>query len=250
MTSLKFAILTLLLLTWCSGVSAQDKLKLDRFGTIHFYRPPGTPAGLVLLISGDGGWEDRVEEIAKIISTTGVFVAGINIDEYLGSEKQRDWTGCPSQDLEYLTSLIQQREKIAGNKCPILFGYSSGATLAYAALLESPSSFSGAVTLGFCPDLRGVKLCEGERLRWTHPARRPRLTVLAPETKLPLRWFAIQGEMDIACGPDKIAAFIEQVPGATMITAKNVTHQFTEPQDYVASVIDALQEIEASTQKW
>jgi len=49
---------------------------------------------------------------------------------------------------------------------PLLVGYSSGATLVYAALAAAPpEAFAGAISLGFCPDLEIHKpLCHGRAL--------------------------------------------------------------------------------------
>jgi hypothetical protein len=53
---------------------------------------------------------------------------------------------------------------------PVLVGYSSGATVVYAALVQSPpGTFAGALSLGFCPDqdFSGAALCPGAGLHYT-----------------------------------------------------------------------------------
>jgi type IV secretory pathway VirJ component len=53
-----------------------------------------------------------------------------------------------------LSRTVQLRRKLTEYKPPLLVGYSSGATLVYAALAAAPpETFAGAIRLGFCPDL-------------------------------------------------------------------------------------------------
>ena len=240
-------VLVFLIVSLSLAAFAEEKKNVEPFGEVRLYKPAAKATSLVLLISGDGGWEDKVAKMAEGASASGAFVVGIDIDQYLGPEKHRDWSGCPFMDLEKLTAQIRQTERLGEIGKPILMGYSSGATLAYAALLEAPGSFSGAVTLGFCPDLHGAKICTGEKLKWHRTVHKSKpVLLLEPETQFSVRWVAIQGEMDIACGPRQISAFIQKVPGAEMVTVKNVTHGFNVPGDWLSYLIDGLRKIEKS----
>jgi type IV secretory pathway VirJ component len=94
-------------------------------------------------------------------------VAGIDINT-MGRELLASRAACvyPAETLEALSHFVQQKYGIKRYESPILIGYSSGATVVYATLAQSPGgTFKGAVSLGFCPDLGWSKpMCRGEGL--------------------------------------------------------------------------------------
>ena len=67
---------------------------------------------------------------------------------------------------EDLSHFIQKTLGLPGYVRPLLIGYSSGATLVSAALVQSPAgTFLGAVSMGICPDLPVSKpFCKGSGL--------------------------------------------------------------------------------------
>src|SRR5438046_8344112 len=62
----------------------------------------------------------------------------------------------PAGELEVIGQSLEKQLRFPEYSRPMLLGYSSGATLVYAALAASSESFSGGMSLGFCPDLEGV----------------------------------------------------------------------------------------------
>ena len=75
----------------------------------------------------------------------------------------------PRADFEALSHQVQKEIGMSEYHVPVLIGYSSGATVVYAALVESPpGTFAGALSLGFCPDqdFAGAALCPGAGLHY------------------------------------------------------------------------------------
>src|SRR5205807_1079287 len=95
---------------------------------------------------------------------------------------------------------VQKEIGMSEYHVPVLIGYSSGATVVYAALVESPpGTFAGALSLGFCPDqdFAGAALCPGAGLRYRANERGE--LVLEPAANLQQPWIALQGQRDQVC---------------------------------------------------
>jgi len=238
-----FALLVLLLAPTVATF-AEPSLTVDPFGEVRLFSPSsGSPSSLVLLISGDGGWEDRDVQMADAAAADGAFVAGIDITAYIGRQKNRTWSGCPAKDLENLGALIQEKQQFSKKFRPLLVGYSSGATLAYAALLEEPSAFAGAITFGFCPDLHGARVCEGDNLHYHQAPKNPSTFLLEPASEVDAHWIDLQGDMDKECAPDKIALFVKKVHGAEIMHLKNVGHGFKFPDAWLSTFQEAFRKL-------
>jgi type IV secretory pathway VirJ component len=150
-------------------VHADETLSHGRFATVTLYRPAGDVKSVVLFLSGDGGWNQGVVDMAQALSHEGAMVAGIDVPKLLAN-LDKDGEACvsPDGDLENLSHYIQSYAKLPTYHTPMLVGYSSGATLAYAMLAQAPvNTFASALSLGFCPDLLLHKnLCGGEGLHF------------------------------------------------------------------------------------
>jgi len=73
-----------LMLTLASGIEAEETSdQVGRFGKIALYHPAGHPAHVVLFVSGDGGWNLGVVDMAREIAALGALVVGIDITYYL-----------------------------------------------------------------------------------------------------------------------------------------------------------------------
>ena len=151
-----------------TGAAQVETLTAPTFGRISVYAPSGAPDAVVLFISGDGGWNLGVVAMAERLRDLGALVVGIDIRSFLrGLAASGGDCTYPAGDLEELSRHVQLHRKLASYKRPILVGYSSGATLVYAALASAPAeTFAGAISLGFCPDiLIRPPLCEMRGLK-------------------------------------------------------------------------------------
>ena len=169
---------------------AYHSLSHGRFKNIEIYRPAEPVNGVVLLLSGDAGWDKSAADKAHALAQQGALVAGISTPQLFAS-LNADGGDCafPDGDLENLSRFVQAYEKLPGYYPPLLVGEGSGATLAYAMLAQAPANtFGAALSLGFCPTLNLRKpLCKGENVHFKVRAKSKGVDLL-PVAKLPAAW--------------------------------------------------------------
>ena len=102
----------------------------------------------------------------------------------------------------------------------MLVGYSSGATLAYGALVQGPpSTFAGAISLGFCPDLLVAQALVQWRRPHAHrgPEAQEHLYLRQGPKSTPSPWIAIQGETDEVCDAKATKTFVDGIANASLV---------------------------------
>ncbi len=105
-------------------------------------------------------------------------VIGVDIRQYFANlRKAAARPDAPCQmiaaDFESLSHQVQKEIGLSTYLVPVLVGYSSGATVVYATLVQSPpGTFAGALSLGFCAeqDFAGAT-CAPAQACTTHPTR-------------------------------------------------------------------------------
>jgi type IV secretory pathway VirJ component len=217
-----------------SGITESSSMDFGRFGKVALYSPQGEPDQVVLFISGDGGWNLGVVDMARELAGLDALVVGIDIRHFLKSvETSQDQCAYPAADLEALGQFVQKKLGYRKFHRPVLVGYSSGATLAYATLAQAPvGTFSGAVSLGFCPDLMLHKpMCKGDGLTYKTD---PKLgQVFDPVPRLAEPWVALHGDQDEVCSPEATAAYVRQVSGGSLVRLPKVGHGFSVPRNWM-----------------
>jgi type IV secretory pathway VirJ component len=220
----------LLALTSCSGMfTGGETLSHGRFHDVHVYKPKSEVRHFVLFLSGDGGWDDGLADIARSLAAQGTLVAGIDTAD-LFEELEKDGGNCvfPVGDLENLSHFVQAYYKVPTYFTPILIGYSAGASLAYAALAQAPAgTFTGALSLSFCVDLDlGKPLCKAGDLQYS-PRKNEKGFRLEPSSKgLRAPWIALHGSTDEECAAPEARTFVSQVPGAQFVELPGIGHQY------------------------
>lgn len=135
-----------------------------KFQNINVYKPKGEVTGVVLLLSGDHGWDQRATQMAHALTDMGAMVAGINTQDLM-AKLEADGGTCtfPDGDLENLSRFLQAYERLPGYIPPVLAAEGEGAALAYTVVAgTSADIFSGLLTFDFCPELALKKpLCKG-----------------------------------------------------------------------------------------
>jgi len=208
-------------------------LPAGRFGTVKVYIPEGQPKSVAIFVSGDGGWELGVVNMAHALVSMGAVVIGVDIRTYLANlAKAAAHPGASCQmiaaDFEALSHQVQKEIGMSEYLVPVLVGYSSGATVVYATLVQSPpGTFLGALSLGFCPDqdFAGAQLCPGAGLHYSVNAQHELL--FAPATTLKQPWVALQGEKDEVCSAHAAEEFVAQVTGGHIVKLPLVGHGFS-----------------------
>ncbi len=225
----------------------EEKVEFGPFGSVHLYRMGDKSKNLVLFISGDGGWNLGVIDMARELASTGALVAGIDINDYLkalGSIKEP--CSYPAAHFEALSQFLQKKYGFAAYKLPVLVGYSSGATLVYAILAQSPANtFQGGISLGFCPDLPLPKpLCKGSgSLTWKMAERQKNTYIFDAVRQLPAPWVALQGTTDQVCPPGSTKAYVEKVGNGRVVMLPKVGHGYSVPRNWLPQFKQVFKEL-------
>jgi type IV secretory pathway VirJ component len=226
-------------------------LPAGRFGKVTVYIPDGTPQSVAIFVSGDGGWNLGVVDMAHALTNMGAVVIGVDIRQYLGAlGKAAQRPNAPCQliagDFENLSHQIQKEIGMLVYHVPVLIGYSSGATVVYATLVQSPpGTFAGALSLGFCPDqdFAGAALCPGPGLHYTHGKKND--LIFQPAKTLKQPWIALQGQKDQVCAPEAVDTFAAQTPGGEVIKLPLVGHGFGVERNWMPQFQDAYRKLTA-----
>lgn len=236
-----FFFTVLFMLSVASGIRAEETIdQFGRFGKIALYHPSKRPAQVVLFVSGDGGWDPGGVDLVRELATLDALVVGIDITYYLKQlEKSSEPCVYPAADFELLSKYIQKKFDYPHYTTPVLVGYSSGATLVYAALAQAPgNTFLGAISLGFCPDLALSKpLCRGSGLEWTKGPKDEGYNFL-PASHLAVPWVAFQGTTDPVCEAEKTGAYVKQVKNGKIVLLPGVGHGYSVPKNWMPQFKD------------
>jgi type IV secretory pathway VirJ component len=226
------------------------RLPAGRFGTVHVYFPEGQPRSVAIFVSGDGGWELGVIGMARALADLGAVVIGVDIRQYFASLGRAARPGAPCQmiaaDFEALSHQVQREIGMSEYHVPVLVGYSSGATVVYAVLVQSPpGTFAGALSLGFCADqdFGGVALCPGAGLHYTQ--NKLHELVLEPATTLRQPWIAFQGQKDQVCNPHAADEFAAKVADGTVVKLPLVGHGFSVERNWLPQFRQAYAQLTA-----
>jgi type IV secretory pathway VirJ component len=242
----KRTLLALLVLVLAADLYATEEvLRFGRFGTITVYRESPRPGHVVLFVSGDGGWNLGVIDMARELAVLDALVVGIDIRHFLNElEKSAEKCSYPAADFEALSKYVQKRYDFPRYVSPVLVGYSSGATLVYATLVQAPATtFRGAVSLGFCPDLPlNRPFCRGNGLEWKRGPKGKGYSFL-PATNLEVPWIALQGTVDQVCDPRTTENYVRQVKLGEIFFLPKVGHGFAVPRNWMPQFKQAFSKI-------
>ncbi|WDF61721.1 virulence factor [Flavobacterium sp. KACC 22758] len=238
-------ILSIFICSTAVFASVQDTIRVGAFGKVTLYKPKTAPNAVVLFISGDGGWNSGVVEMAKNIVDQGALVAGIDIQHYFKAIK-KEKTKCyyPAGDFEELSLILQKKLKLKQYFKPVLIGYSSGATLVYGMLAQAPANtFSGAVGLGFCPDIETDRtLCDGSGLT-SHVLKEGKAYYLDKTEKLTAPFIVLQGATDQVCNYADTKKYMDGLKEGKLIRLSKVGHGFSVTKNWLPQFIEAYKEI-------
>lgn len=240
--NLLILILSLFLFTAKPTQKVPEVINFGKFGDVTIYRNDNKePDNVVLFISGDGGWEKGVVEMARKLVDQGAIVVGININTYrkniIDSGERCVYA---ASDFENLSQYIQKKLNLVTYHMPILAGYSSGATLVYGLLAQAPSNtFKGGISLGFCSDLNiGRKMCKGSGLE-SKKAPRKLGFFLMPVKTLEAPWVVLDGDVDRICNTSDAERFVTKISNARFTALPRVGHGFSVDKNWLPQLIGA-----------
>ena len=231
------------------AASAAQTFTVPTFGRVTIYQPDTAPQQVVLFLSGDGGWNLGVIGMAEQLRRAGALIVGIDIRAFMRTLNSSTRCAYPAGALEELSRAVQVRFKLAHYQRPILVGYSSGATLVYAAIAAAPpQTFAGAISLGFCPSIElGTPLCAMRGLKATR-SRRSGGDVgydLSPFKESTVPWMVLQGETDQVCAANVTRTFVTGVGAARLFSLPRVGHGFGVTANWEPQFVGAYRAIAA-----
>ncbi len=229
-------------------------LTLPFVGRAMGYVPHATPRAVVLFVSGDGGWNLGVVDMARRLAASDV-VIGVSLPTLRRhAQVNPDTCWYPAGDLELISHAAQKGLKLPDYHPPILVGYSSGATLVYAALAAAPpGTFAGALSLGFCRDLEVRRpVCPDEAWKPEYDEKKG-VSWLPPQPTLGADWHVIHGVQDQVCSPEEVQRFAKAMGSRAHVTFVEKTgHGFGRPVQWAETfdaAIDALSRWAARTDR-
>lgn len=238
----------ILLTSRISFATTIDSLNYGTFGKIILYHPAKKPTSVALFVSGDGGWESGVINMAKNIADQGALVLGIDAKHYRQSLNKLS-ADCyyPAADFEQLSLMIQKKYGFPAYFKPVLIGYSYGATLVYGILAQAPANtFKGAIALGFCPELDLAKpLCKGTALVF-HAIKEGKSYYLDKTQGLTAPFIALNGLKDLSCPFAATKDFLKNLPMAELVTLPKVGHGFSIADNWLPQFNAAYKKIMAA----
>jgi type IV secretory pathway VirJ component len=246
----KKLIVNIVLLVNCIMVfSGQpDTVQYGLFGKVFVYHPVREPKAVALFVSGDGGWNKGVIDMAKNLLTEGALLVGIDIRHYYKNLKTQT-AKCyyPASDFESLSLFLQKKYKLPQYLKPILMGYSSGATLVYGILAQAPANtFKGAIALGFCPDIETDKpLCKGNGLTW-HVLKEGKSYYLEACKNLTAPFIVLQGTIDQVCPHKDVSLYMEGMHNGELVSLPGVGHGFSFQPRWLPQMKTSFNKIMAS----
>jgi type IV secretory pathway VirJ component len=239
----------LILFTAGSAHATEEQLKFGRFGQVTVYYNTPAPSHVVLFVSGDGGWNLGVVDMARELTTLDALVVGIDITHYLRElESSSESCSYPAADFEMLSKYIQKKYNLKKYVEPVLVGYSSGATLVYAILVQSPpNTFKGGISMGFCPDLPLTKpMCKGSGLEYKpNPDPKEKGVIFDPAPKISAPWIAFQGTIDQVCSTPDTEKYVKLVGGGQTVVLPKVGHGFSVQKNWMPQFRDSFKTIVA-----
>lgn len=227
--------------------AAEETFSFGRFGAVTAYFRSLKVSRVVLFVSGDGGWNKGVVDMARAVASLDAVVVGVDIRAYMKSlGTSTETCAYPAGDLEELSKFVQKKYRFLDYYAPVVMGYSSGATFVYATLVQAPSNtFRGGISLGFCPDLASPKpFCRGDGLEWKEGGK-PHTCIFLPAKTLKVPWIVLQGAADRVCDPAATAELVRQVPNGELVDLPKVGHGFAVPKNWMPQFKDAFDRIAA-----
>ncbi|TJY59439.1 virulence factor family protein [Sinimarinibacterium sp. CAU 1509] len=212
-----------------------DVLDHGRLKSVRIFSPQQDHRGFVLLLSDASGWRSSDTRLARLLADAGTYVAGIDSAQLTSALDADSPCNFADGDLENLSRFIQAYLHRPVYDAPLLVGRGAGAALAYATLAQAPpTTFSGALSIGFEPQLQGNHPpCSANALRTVAQGTQ---WGLVPPADDALAWTVMQ--TDPASAATK--KFVAAVPGARMIELPSAAHPGFSDAAWRKTLLDAM----------
>ena len=192
------------------------------FSNVKVQRPEGTPQQFVLLLQNQADEAGPAEQaLADRMVAAGAMVASVPLPPFYKRLAAQDGKCTyPGGAFENLSRSIQAQDHLPNYLLPLLVGTGPAAAITYAALAQTPAgTFSGGLSLGFCPRLPlAPPMCAGPTLKWQAGADSTGVDLLPAPSALATHWMALGGGEE-NCSSAQAQAFVQKVPQAKWLGA-------------------------------
>ncbi len=174
-------------------------------------------------------------------------VAGIDITHYLRRTAAAN-SACiySAGDLQGLGQALEAKYGYDHYVEPVLIGYSSGATLAYGALVQGPPEhpLPARSPSASAPTFMSPKpMCKGAGLTHTEDPKHMNTYLYDKAASTPSPWIAFQGEVDRCATPQATKTFVDGIANASLVSLPNVGHGFSVEKNWMPQFKDSFQHI-------
>jgi pimeloyl-ACP methyl ester carboxylesterase len=259
-TALALALVGAMVLAQASPLSGQSKnfaplvnhdgqswteryIDVPFLGQVNAYVPKTPTTDVVLFLSGDDGWQLGVVDMARRIMPKHVIVIGLN---FVALRKSQGDGECwdTSKQLTEIAKAAEAELKVNGYHPPTLIGYSSGATMVYAALAQGVSgAFTAGMSLGFCPDLPSAHpACAVGDWKPTYDETK-HIAWLPTTGDINREWFVLHGVQDSECTPADTEKFVSTMAHAHYVPIEGTGHGFGRPERWGPPFDEAIDKL-------
>jgi len=234
-------LITVVSLSQSAAAITRDSINIPSFGKVYIFNRTTTARYVVIMISGNEGWRQRMTDFSLTFSDMNSLVLGVDLQEYFKRLKQRS-EDCLnlSADFVQLATDLEKKYDFPDYLPPLLMGYSTGATLVYGILAQSrPGTFIGGISLGFSPEIDlPRRMCEtnGLTLKTVTDGKK---YIFQPDEKPGNPWIVMQGSLDKTCAYGDPAQFVSKTSGAELVSLPKVGHGFSKWSDFMPQWKDA-----------
>jgi type IV secretory pathway VirJ component len=232
------AAITFIFLPISLAVADPVQESTDNYGpfeALHIYQTSPQPRHVVIFISGDAGWDLGMVSMAKSLTELDDMVVGIDSTHYIGKlDKGTEKCNYAAAHFEALSQYIQKKYNFKQYIPPVLVGYSSGATIVYVTLAQSPpNTFAGGIAMGFCTELKTSKpFCKGNgRLSYSPDPKLGYIYNAVPH--LAAKLYVLQGDTDQVCSTPSTREFLSKVSDAELTELSKVGHGFSVEKNWM-----------------
>ena len=180
-----------------------------------FFMPTGS-AHVVLMLSGNDGWNEHLDRFATKLANSECTVIGIDTNKFL--ERLQTKIGYPAGDLESLSQSVQKTISVSSYITPVLVGFQTGGAIVYASLAEAPkTTFLGGISIDFCPNMHLTKpFYKGNDFDFKK-ARKPDEYQILSGKKLNSSWTVLQNSNFTDCKLSDVNRFASRVAHANFV---------------------------------
>lgn len=192
----------------------EKRIALPLVGAGFAYVPRATTPHVVIVVSGERGWNKTEIALARHLAPQAV-VIGVPYPALARHARRESGCWYVAADFELISHAAQKTLNLPQYHQPILIGYGPGGAIVYSAVAGGPATtFAGLITFDFCPrvDIRR-EICAGEDWVPEYDDKHRR-SELPPGRTLPRDWWALQGHDRRSCPIDVIRRFASAIPKA------------------------------------